>query len=451
MLKLNSDDPLFDKDVVNLRTLNNALRKVEDSTLEKALQKFKNENSTELKFKNDTLFVKNAKLAEDGGIIYSGGTDLYDIFKNKDLKSINSFVYDENKIILDTDNDKFEITINEFKDLLIKENFDVQGILQYKGKDLNEIFVKKEDLPQKEVKEVFIENSVPKFYNFKESPNSIRQDFTSDVFYDSEIVFLNGLMQRKNLDYEIATNNDGQVVRFSNPPKTDDLINIYGVKFLEPEENVVEKELFKIVNNTEQLINISNDERTPGMLVYNLEEKIFFSLKNIVWQNDISDWKKLNIQESTNEELLFFDKEVLEGEINGINKIFLIQNIPHPNSEHIYLNGLLQDYDDYNIEGNKITFSQAPLLNSKLKCTYKLKNPTHDVKFSDREIPSGEINGINKTFFIENNPIENSEHVFINGLLQDSFQNNDYYIENNIIEFSVAPIENSKITCTYRY
>jgi len=302
MAKLNSDDPLYDKDVVNLRTLNSALKKVEDSTLTKILQKFKDETLAN----NDTLFAEDARLGENGGVVYSGGTDLYDIFRRKDYRIVESFDYnDENIISLNVEGENLEILINKFNDLLIKGDLNVEGDIKHGGESLEDIFVKKEDFLQKEFKEVFVETSTPRLYNFNETPDGIRVDFTSEVFYGSEIIFLNGLMQRKELDYEVI---DGEqiFIRFSNPPQSEDLINIYGVKFLEPQEN-----------------------------------------------------------------LEFIDKETPEGEIDGINKIFLLNNKPKTNSEHVYLNGLLQDSDDYTIEENKITFNIAPFIGSKIKCTYR--------------------------------------------------------------------------------
>jgi hypothetical protein len=73
------------------------------------------------------------------------------------------------------------------------------------------------------------------------------------------------------------------------------------------------------------------------------------------------------------------------------------------------------------------------------------------VLYSDKEIPSGELNSLNTTFFLENEPIFNSEHVYLNGVLQDSGEENDYIIEGNQIEFLIPPRSGSKIRCSYRY
>ena len=63
--------------------------------------------------------------------------------------------------------------------------------------------------------------------------------------------------------------------------------------------------------------------------------------------------------------------------VDGKNTIFHITNVPEQNSEHIYLNGLLQDIgedEDYTLEGNEIVFSEAPAPKTKIRCSYRYKN-----------------------------------------------------------------------------
>ena len=70
------------------------------------------------------------------------------------------------------------------------------------------------------------------------------------------------------------------------------------------------------------------------------------------------------------------NKETPTGSINGTNNVFILAHVPVDNSEHVYLNGLLQDSDygsDYTMDGNKITFVQAPFQGSKIRCTYTVK------------------------------------------------------------------------------
>lgn len=59
----------------------------------------------------------------------------------------------------------------------------------------------------------------------------------------------------------------------------------------------------------------------------------------------------------------FICRESPTGELNGINKEFIVSNIPNPNSEQVFLNGVLQNEgasNDYTLSGQTITFSIPP-------------------------------------------------------------------------------------------
>lgn len=70
--------------------------------------------------------------------------------------------------------------------------------------------------------------------------------------------------------------------------------------------------------------------------------------------------------------------------------------------------------------------------------------------FVDKEVPSGSINGVNVTFTIANTPVAGSEHVFLNGILQESGAGNDYTISGATITYLSAPLTGDKIRVTYR-
>lgn len=70
--------------------------------------------------------------------------------------------------------------------------------------------------------------------------------------------------------------------------------------------------------------------------------------------------------------------------------------------------------------------------------------------FVDRETPSGTINGSNVTFTLANTPTSGSDHVYLNGILQDSGSGNDYVITGDSIEFGVAPVSGDKVRVSYR-
>lgn len=67
----------------------------------------------------------------------------------------------------------------------------------------------------------------------------------------------------------------------------------------------------------------------------------------------------------------------------------------------------------------------------------------------NKEKPIGLINGVNKVFLLLFEPVRNSEHLYLNGLLQDSDINTDYAIVGNIITFYDAPMPGDKIRCSY--
>ena len=70
--------------------------------------------------------------------------------------------------------------------------------------------------------------------------------------------------------------------------------------------------------------------------------------------------------------------------------------------------------------------------------------------FVDKEIPSGTINGANVTFTLANTPAVGSEHVFLNGVFQESGSGNDYTITGSTITYLSAPLTGEKVRVTYR-
>lgn len=148
------------------------------------------------------------------------------------------------------------------------------------------------------------------------------------------------------------------------------------------------------------------------------------------------------------------NKETPTGEINGKNRIFTLSHTPTPGSDHLYLNGLLIEENsssDYYISGSNIVFIDPILTSSKLHCTYYYNDSTPIKIFSDKEIPIGNIDGVNNFFILNHIPIEGSEHVYLNGLLQESGVENDYVIYDSNITFLNPPEENFKLRCTYYY
>jgi phage-related tail fiber protein len=69
--------------------------------------------------------------------------------------------------------------------------------------------------------------------------------------------------------------------------------------------------------------------------------------------------------------------------------------------------------------------------------------------FVDKETPSGTVNGSNAAFTLANTPISGSEHVYLNGLLQEG-GGEDYTLSTATITFVAAPLTGSRIRVTYR-
>lgn len=65
--------------------------------------------------------------------------------------------------------------------------------------------------------------------------------------------------------------------------------------------------------------------------------------------------------------------EIPIGDINGSNNRYRLGNVPIPNSEQIFLNGMLQRKElDYTIEEDIVIFNESPLDNSVIICNYKI-------------------------------------------------------------------------------
>ena len=66
-----------------------------------------------------------------------------------------------------------------------------------------------------------------------------------------------------------------------------------------------------------------------------------------------------------------------------------------------------------------------------------------------REVPIGDVDGQNTVFELQNEPVEGTVMVFVNGILMDEGETNDYTISGRIITFTFAPQTGDKIRVTY--
>lgn len=70
-------------------------------------------------------------------------------------------------------------------------------------------------------------------------------------------------------------------------------------------------------------------------------------------------------------------------------------------------------------------------------------------EFIAKETPSGDVDGTNRIFSVENSIKIDTEQVFLNGMLLEQGIDNDYIIEDNNVVFNVAPRINWKIKVSY--
>lgn len=68
----------------------------------------------------------------------------------------------------------------------------------------------------------------------------------------------------------------------------------------------------------------------------------------------------------------------------------------------------------------------------------------------DKEIPLGDINGINTIFTLKKQPIPGSEYIYLNGLLQENGFDLDYTLTGKTITFNLAPLTGMRILCSYK-
>ena len=118
------------------------------------------------------------------------------------------------------------------------------------------------------------------------------------------------------------------------------------------------------------LHNVPPTRRRPGMIVGINGGETYYKLKKVNWSYDLTDWEELTLK------INHIDREIPSGIVDGVNKLFILTETPNLQSEHLFLNGLLQDpgeTEDYVISGNTITFIDSPMEGSKIRCSYRHK------------------------------------------------------------------------------
>lgn len=209
-----------------------------------------------------------------------------------------------------------------------------------------------------------------------------------------------------------------------------------------------------------RMVNLNQYRRAQkGIYISSTPITISEKITNMVMEVDASTRERLKevddrVTAAISSTQIFVNKEIPQGKIDGINTIFTLQHTPVNGSDHVYLNGLLVEdgaTTDYSITDNIIKFSEPLLPGMKIHCTYYYTLEIQVKAFSDKESPQGEIDGINNIFTLQNTPVEGSEHIYLNGVLQESGIENDYVISDSNITFNFSPDKGSKLRCTYYY
>lgn len=84
----------------------------------------------------------------------------------------------------------------------------------------------------------------------------------------------------------------------------------------------------------------------------------------------------------------------------------------------------------------------------KIASTYVLSGQT--ITSFDKERPEGDIDGFNTIFSLKNEPLIGSEHVYLNGVLQEGGVGLDYIVDGKNIIFLDPPLPGMRILCSYR-
>jgi len=120
-------------------------------------------------------------------------------------------------------------------------------------------------------------------------------------------------------------------------------------------------------------------------------------------------------------------------------------------------NLILIDSDGSAIKDSNINISDSITSANNLWTSQRIYNEIYKIKKAYKEIPSGDINGTNRIFILQHLPIDNSEKVFLNGLLlkaKSLYPNDyDYELTNNNVYFSstTIPMTGDSLMVSYEY
>ncbi len=208
-------------------------------------------------------------------------------------------------------------------------------------------------------------------------------DAATKGYVDSAIAALNSLYDSKGSCRAATTGN----IAISNPGTgTFDAIAIgNGDRLLVREQSSAAENGIYTFNGSSSALTRVDDmdawDEIPGALVV-VEEGTSYA--DTIWlctsnqggtlETTAITWQQVQISAGLAESN-FVDKETPSGAINGVNTTYTLASPPTSGSEHVYLNGMLQEVgagNDYTISGSTITMLTAPLTGEKIKVSYRV-------------------------------------------------------------------------------
>jgi hypothetical protein len=143
-----------------------------------------------------------------------------------------------------------------------------------------------------------------------------------------------------------------------------------------------------------------------------------------------------------------YENETPSGAINGVNKDFVVENLPINSScVQVFVNDSL--VIPASVSGSTITLTDAPTAGQTVRVCYRT---TTDSTFVDQDTLSPATDGTTKDFFLATAPDPGSLKVYRAGRLQeeDNVTNNRVMHSGQVIQFQTAPGAGEIIVAYYR-
>ena len=208
-------------------------------------------------------------------------------------------------------------------------------------------------------------------------------DAATKGYVDSAIAALNSLYDSKGSCRAATTAN----ITISNPATDtfDGITLSNGDRLLiRAQSSAAENGIYPFNGSSSALTRVADMDawdEVPGALVVveegtSYEDTIWLCTSNQGGTLDTTaiTWQQVQISAGLSESN-FVDKETPSGALIGVNTTYTLASTPTSGSEHVYLNGMLQDVgagNDYTISGSTITMLTAPLTGEKIKVSYRV-------------------------------------------------------------------------------